>query len=128
LAAWQKEVVMAAVSPFLIEDVVTYHRASGTALDLEACNLETQEIVDPLLRKIWNEYVEMPGLRLTLEQAQRLWALDARSCTSLLDRLVEARFLVHGADGMYGRLSVGRNIEGAHRLEDGEALMLVELT
>ena len=57
-----------------------------------------------LLCKIWNEYVEMPGLRLTREQAQRLWALDARTCTALLESVVELKFLVRGPDGQYARL------------------------
>lgn len=57
-----------------------------------------------LLRKIWNEYVEMPGLRLTREQAQRLWALDAHTCTALLESLVDLKFLVRGPDGQYARL------------------------
>jgi hypothetical protein len=57
-----------------------------------------------LSRKICREFVEMPGLHLTLEQAQRLWALDAPTCTSLLERLVDLKFLARDADGRYGRL------------------------
>ena len=56
------------------------------------------------LRKIWNEYVEMPGLRLTCEQARRLWTLDADTCTSLLESLVDLDFLVRSPDGKYTRL------------------------
>jgi len=57
-----------------------------------------------LARRVCSEFVEMPGLRLTLAQAQRLWALDARTCTSLLERLVDLKFLVRDADGRYARL------------------------
>jgi hypothetical protein len=60
-----------------------------------------------LVRKIWNEYVEMPGLRLTRAQAQRLWTIDAETCDSLLQSLVEWKFLVRGTDGKYGRQLVG---------------------
>jgi LPS sulfotransferase NodH len=56
-----------------------------------------------LLRRIWNEYVEMPGLRLTRQQAQRLWAVEADVCASLLESLVEVKFLMRGADGKYAR-------------------------
>ena len=56
-----------------------------------------------LLRRIWNEYVELPGLRLTRQQAQRLWATDAPTCALLLDGLVALKFLVRGSDGKYAR-------------------------
>ena len=35
----------------------------------------------------------MPGLQLTLPQAQKLWGLDARDCRHVIDALVEASFL-----------------------------------
>jgi hypothetical protein len=56
---------------------------------------------DALLHRIRGEFVEMPGLRLTKEQAARLWHLDPGHVTSLLRELVEARFLAHSADGAY---------------------------
>lgn len=62
---------------------------------------------DQMLTRIYGEYLEMPGLRLTFAQAQRLWGLDAATCTQLLDALVEARFLCRGRDGCYGRLVDG---------------------
>lgn len=40
-----------------------------------------------------SEYREMPGLQLTLPQAQRLWRLDAATSAAVFDALVEARFL-----------------------------------
>ena len=58
---------------------------------------------DTLLRRIRGEFVEMPGLRLTGEQAARLWHLDSAHVTSLLRALVDARFLAHTADGRYRR-------------------------
>jgi hypothetical protein len=56
---------------------------------------------DTLLHRIRGEFVEMPGLRLTKEQAARLWHLDANRVTSLLRALVDANFLAHTADGAY---------------------------
>jgi hypothetical protein len=53
--------------------------------------------------RICREYVEMPGLRLTPEQAQRFWALDAASCSASLDALVTITFLRRMRDGKYAR-------------------------
>jgi len=58
-----------------------------------------------LLQRIRGEYLEMPGLRLTAEQARRLWSLDLGTCMSLLETLVETKFLGRSHDGKYVRLS-----------------------
>ncbi len=58
-----------------------------------------------MLQRIRGEYLEMPGLRLTAEQARRLWSLDLMTCRSLLDALVEAKFLRRSGDGNYSRRS-----------------------
>jgi hypothetical protein len=55
------------------------------------------------LCRLWTEYVELPGLRLTREQARRFCSVDDRVCTQLLDSLVNARLLVRGPDGRYAR-------------------------
>jgi hypothetical protein len=56
-----------------------------------------------LLNRVRAEFTEMPGLRLRVEQAQRLWNLDRTSCELLLRSLVEAKFLSCGPDRAYGR-------------------------
>lgn len=70
---------------------------------------ETLSIVttDHMLRRIRSEYLEMPGLRLTRRQAQRLWGLDEQTCAQLLDSLTEAKFLHRKDDGTYARLTDG---------------------
>lgn len=55
-----------------------------------------------ILNRVRSEFREMPGLRLRLEQAQRLWNLDRPSCEELLAALVEAKFLRKHADNAYG--------------------------
>ena len=60
-----------------------------------------------LLRRIKAEYMEMPGLRLTVAQAGRLWGLDPPSCLDLLDRLIGERFLQRRPDGTYARVTDG---------------------
>ena len=49
------------------------------------------------------EFMEMPGLRLTLAQAQRLWALDRTLCDAVLAALVETRFLVQSRNASFIR-------------------------
>ena len=44
--------------------------------------------------RIRNEYVEMPGLVLTLPQAARLWSLSESRSALLLSMLVETGFLI----------------------------------
>ena len=39
------------------------------------------------------EFVEMPGLELTLPQAVRLWGLGVDDCRHVLDSLADAGFL-----------------------------------
>ena len=56
-----------------------------------------------VLRRVKGEYLEMPGLRLTIAQAQRLWGLDRSVCDSLLGALVEAKFLFRTRDGAFVR-------------------------
>ena len=55
-----------------------------------------------LLDIVRGEYLEMPGLRLTKQQAQRLWALDRATCDELLATLVGVQFLrrTHGGEYM----------------------------
>jgi hypothetical protein len=60
---------------------------------------------EQMLQRIAGEYREMPSLRLTAEQAQRLFHLDAQSCTELLRELVHLEFLTCAADGRYARAS-----------------------
>jgi hypothetical protein len=45
------------------------------------------------LHRIRSEYFEMPGLSLTLSQAQRLWGLSREECEEHLEQLVLRRFL-----------------------------------
>ena len=58
-----------------------------------------------LLDRIRGEYLDMPGLTLTLPQAQRLWHLRGRECEELLGALIAAKFLCRKSDGRYARVS-----------------------
>jgi len=43
----------------------------------------------------------MPGLCLTIDQAQRLWALEPRTCQALLTFLIDSRFLRRTDRGLF---------------------------
>jgi hypothetical protein len=54
-----------------------------------------------VLNRIRSEFREMPGLRVTLAQAARLWHLDPRTSESFLNALVVDGLLRRRADGVY---------------------------
>ena len=60
-----------------------------------------------MLERIRAEFLEMPGLRLTLEQAQRFCGVEPTLCKAVLDALVDAKFLCVKANGTYARLTDG---------------------
>ena len=62
---------------------------------------------EDVLQRIQGEYAEMPGLRLTPAQAQRLWGLDRATCEELLKRLVKEKFLSQTRDGSFVRTEGG---------------------
>jgi hypothetical protein len=61
--------------------------------------------LESLVARIRCEYQEMPGLRLTLAQACRLWQVDAAACEASLEQLVRDGFLYKTASGAYVLLS-----------------------
>ena len=60
-----------------------------------------------LLERIRAEYCEMPGLRLTRHQMQRLCGIEQSMCQRVLDSLVEMNFLCVKPDGTYARVMDG---------------------
>jgi hypothetical protein len=57
-----------------------------------------------LINRVRSEFIEMPGLRLRIEQAQRLWNLDRTSCETVLGWLVDANFLRRDGENAYARV------------------------
>lgn len=51
-----------------------------------------------LTARVQAEFSEMPGMRLTLAQACRLWGIDRVLAQRVLDRLVDERFLCRLGD------------------------------
>ena len=56
---------------------------------------------EQLLNRIRAEYLEMPGLRLRLEQVQRLCGIERTVCQMVLDSLVDQKFLSVKSGGHY---------------------------
>jgi phage FluMu protein Com len=56
---------------------------------------------DRLIDRIRAEYEAMPGLKLTRQQACRLWAADEDSCGAALEKLIANGFLHRTGTGKY---------------------------
>lgn len=56
-----------------------------------------------LTRLVQAEYAEMPGLSITLVQAQRLWDVDQETCRLVFDRLIARGILRRTKQGRYIR-------------------------
>jgi hypothetical protein len=83
-------------------------------------------MIHNVLTRLRAEYLEMPGLRLTAEQVQRLCGIEQVMCQSVLDSLVDAKFLCLNFDGTYARSTGGEMISGpraakAYLSADGRA-------
>ncbi|MGE0815249.1 MAG: hypothetical protein AB7O28_02535 [Vicinamibacterales bacterium] len=61
--------------------------------------------LDAVVAAVRREYEEMPGLALTVEQAQRLWALEPRMCGAVLTRLVDTGYLQRTDGGRFTKPS-----------------------
>ena len=56
-----------------------------------------------LVARAKSEFIEMPGLRLSIDQGSRLWGLHREECEAVLRVLVDRKFLSVSADGTYRR-------------------------
>jgi hypothetical protein len=66
--------------------------------------------IEDVLNRLRAEFLEMPGLRLTPEQVQRLCGIERTLCQLILDSLVNAKFLCVKPDGHYARLTDGTHV------------------
>lgn len=46
-----------------------------------------------LVGRARNEFLESPGLQLTLADAEKLWGLETQACRDVIDALVKTEFL-----------------------------------
>jgi len=76
-------------------NVSTIMTPTGAGVVAEGTRREPSELsASRDVARIRSEYIEMPGLALTLPQAARLWGLSARRSADLLSILVDCGFLV----------------------------------
>jgi len=61
----------------------------------------------------------MPGLRVTHQQAQRLWGLDAATCLDALEFLVDSGFLCTTPMRQYARRSDGPSMSSRLQMTKG---------
>jgi hypothetical protein len=64
---------------------------------------ETTPALHELLCRVESEYREMPGMCVTAAQAQRLWGLDATTCSFVLATLIDRGILRRTPRGTYVR-------------------------
>jgi hypothetical protein len=59
-------------------------------------------VLDPMLtdavRRVRSDFLEMPGLKVTVPQAARLWSYESSLCQEVLGLLVQSRFLARSGD------------------------------
>ncbi|HUE86164.1 MAG TPA: hypothetical protein VMO26_08805 [Vicinamibacterales bacterium] len=73
-----------------------------------AYSLDRRDVAsrEELLRRVLSEYREVPGLRLTIAQATRLFGLRDDICLRVLQVLVERAILRRHLDGSFARNGV----------------------
>jgi hypothetical protein len=57
-----------------------------------------------LMARIEAEFAEMPGLNLTLPQAQRLWGIDHSTCIAVFSVLTDRGVVRRTPRGQYTRM------------------------
>jgi hypothetical protein len=70
--------------------------------------------IEDVRARLRGEFVEMPGLRLKVQQVQRLCAVEQVVCQEALDVLVAEKFLSLHPDGHYSRVTSGHH---SHKAE-----------
>jgi hypothetical protein len=60
-------------------------------------------VLQQLMERVEAEYAEMPGLTLTLSQAQRLWSIDRLTCDTIFRELARRNVIRQTSGGDYVR-------------------------
>jgi nucleotide-binding universal stress UspA family protein len=85
------------------------------------CARRGMRVID-LIQRLRDEYTEMPGLRLTTAQVERLGDCDASTSVSALHALVSAGFLKPLPDGHFGRADLVSHAPGNPSIDQGPAV------
>src|SRR6202008_2028807 len=65
------------------------------------CQEITMTVPQDIVERVRSEYLEMPGMRLTPRQLQRLCGIGPSVCDAVLESMVASRFLTVKPDGTY---------------------------
>ena len=68
--------------------------------------LVENKLTTDVLAQVRAEYLDMPGLKLTEQQAERLFHLDCAECEAVLEKLVGVGFLRRTNDGLFERFGL----------------------
>jgi hypothetical protein len=68
--------------------------------------VKERDTLGVLICRVRGEYLEMPGMSLTLEQAARFWHLEHGQCRRVMTALVESGFLRTTTRGTFVRASI----------------------
>ena len=90
-----------------VEGILSVERPQRRKSDGRASRSDATNAYEPVLHRIRAEFVEMPGMTLTIEQVQRLCDIDRGFCLTVLDALVKDKFLCVNPDGTYARCAEG---------------------
>jgi hypothetical protein len=86
------------------ESNVEENRVASPRTDIRAVEeVERMASYEQAFNRIRAEFVEMPGMRLTPQQVERLSGLSSAVCRLVLEDLVRAKFLCIGTTGEYAR-------------------------
>jgi len=75
--------------------------STPTDLRLSSPFASPEKLSPALLARVRCEFLEMPGLRLTVARAARLWNVDSQTACVMLQALAAIRFLLQCHDGSY---------------------------
>jgi hypothetical protein len=71
---------------------------------MNTSSTQRRRTIEDLVMLIEGEFLDMPGLKLTVSQGQRRFGIDEVTCEAVLDALVDAGVLFKTCDRVYGRL------------------------
>jgi hypothetical protein len=73
--------------------------------------------IGTLVTRMQADFLQNPGLRLTLDEAERRFHVDRLTCEAVLGALTEGRVLTRDATGRYRRrLPSGNHVSVGHRV------------
>lgn len=93
--------------------------AAGQGENAPARPWERHDDIGRLRRRVQVEYTELPGLRLTVRQAARLFGWPERVAEAVLDELHQSAVLTRSAHGSYAlqpRSAPGPQVSGSECL------------